>query len=306
MYNNIKELKLNKELLKTIELFYGIYDISVKIAENYKNNGTEIYFNSYNIFNRNNEDEFFENTNKYIKSTYDKTLFEFIKSYNIGDFYDFENDFILQLLLFKNKNYFILLFPPFKVIETDEIYKNIDIYAILEDCYSYITENDKFIICGHSFGSVLSQIFAVNNFWTHNRQFQKNTYIIGTCAYLWSKIEDNINNYFDKNYKNRYLFFGSCFEDINNDFEDKFKDTICIDGFLSKYYTYEKDYVSLPTIILCQNYLDTFFNIFITTDEIINLNSDKIKKIITTKCNVISDSIHNWNEYKQMFKILIS
>jgi len=333
---------MNNILLDAIKLYYGLYDIQYKINNDYKKvnkQELEIIINYLN--NENLADKCFNlcNETKYCKKiSLDKCVPKcnledinckktkiIIKSkennnYNdksINSKYNGKTNYITKLIyidiglyivIIKNNNYTIILFPSGYVYSKRKLEKYISFDKLYNEIFDHNNPNEKYILAGHSMGCVIIMILVTYSKLINNNNLQNRCYIIGSGAYLWCKDKEIINK-FIKNYQNHYLFLGNGIEHNNK---------IIIDDYICKFYR-ENTFYSFPTILL----LKKIKNNLLTNDFII-INDYfiiKYKKNIYTyyqKDNIITNIIsksestfnkielHAWNIYQDYIKKYIN
>lgn len=203
-YFDIIEKKLMYNLIKG---WMGIQNIIYwEYGKPYKLNGT----NKFLI------------KNEFIRNPINRLLYKLIDTQSIE--YKLLDDMKLEIKIFifreiRTNNIYFVFGPGIECVK-DELYNkriNHIIYYIRSIIKMYVRNNrdQKIILCGHSFGCVLSQLVALKSIKREGKEFvKKHIWLLGSGSFRWLRPKDK--ELYETTMNEKYIIFGYGNKSYNN------------------------------------------------------------------------------------------
>lgn len=203
-YFDIIEKKLMYNLIKG---WMGIQNIIYwEYGKPYKLNGT----NKFLI------------ENEFIRNPINRLLYKLIDTQSIHYEPFIKFNIKIKIFIFKEiytKNIYFVFGPGIECVEEELYNKEINhiIYYIRSIIKMYIINNrdQKIILCGHSFGCVLSQLVALKLIKKKGEEFvKKHIWLLGSGSFRWLRPKDK--ELYERIMNKRYIIFGYGNKNYNN------------------------------------------------------------------------------------------
>ena len=201
-YFDIKKKELMYDLIKG---WMGIQNIIYwDINKQYELNGTTKFLN----------------IDSFIRNPINRLLYQLIHIKNIKIIFP-DIDFDTKIFIFREVDtdniYFI--FGPGIECNQGELYGsqiNNIVYSIISIIKTYVRDtSQKIILCGHSFGCVLSQLVALKLIKFKGKKFvKKHIWLLGSGSFRWLRPKDK--ELYEKIMNRRYIIFGYGNANYNN------------------------------------------------------------------------------------------
>lgn len=162
----------------------------------------------------------FLNIDSLIRNPINELLYKLIDTQSI--IYKILDNIKIKIFIFKEEitnNIYFVFGPGIELFEIELYNKKINhiIYYIRSIIKMYVRNNrdQKIILCGHSFGCVLSQLVSLKLIKKEGEEFvKKHIWLLGSGSFRWLRPKDL--ELYERIMEGKYIIFGYGNEDYNN------------------------------------------------------------------------------------------